>query len=390
MRIFAIQGIAVNVCFFLFPNTLLTLHTHPYTTLASQIGYYQKQNTNLKNGVNNAALIGSIFGQLFFGFAGDLCGRKWNFVITSMLLIIGALGTATASAGQTVPCGSGVGSTYAVNTGSGAYYPNAQIPTVTAYPLASGMCSDGSSLPTGSFNDVYMQLNIWRGLLGFGVGGEYPLASTITSESTSNLVSRGVAVLSIFSMQGWGKLSAAIVNYACIATTLTFGGGWVIDAVWRFSMAFGCALNLITLFFRWHMHESKIYGDRHHMETTGEVSKDDDIPTLDSGIMAIAATSEPNSPVVDAAEPVKGTNTTKATDMVITKHDGNIAMDMKPLDGWTSVRVISECACERGRASHPLSTRKSMHLLHAFFSPPPPLQTGGPSSERQRRGSLST
>lgn len=37
---------------------------------------YQAQTTDLKNGVNNAALIASILGQLFFGFAGDLLGRK--------------------------------------------------------------------------------------------------------------------------------------------------------------------------------------------------------------------------------------------------------------------------------------------------------------------------
>ena len=52
------------------------------------------------------------------------------------------------------------------------------------------------------------QLFAWRGILGFGVGGEYPLAATLTSEASS-MLSRGVAVLSIFSMQGWGKLTAA-------------------------------------------------------------------------------------------------------------------------------------------------------------------------------------
>jgi MFS family permease len=37
----------------------------------------RQQNGNLKDGVSNAALIGSVLGQLFFGFAGDLFGRKW-------------------------------------------------------------------------------------------------------------------------------------------------------------------------------------------------------------------------------------------------------------------------------------------------------------------------
>jgi MFS family permease len=33
---------------------------------------------------------------------------------------------------------------------------------------------------------IYTQLMIWRFLLGFGVGGEYPLSATITTESSTN------------------------------------------------------------------------------------------------------------------------------------------------------------------------------------------------------------
>ena len=51
---------------------------------------YQQQTAELKNSVSNAALIGSILGQLFFGFSGDILGRKWNFFLTSALIILGA------------------------------------------------------------------------------------------------------------------------------------------------------------------------------------------------------------------------------------------------------------------------------------------------------------
>ena len=37
-------------------------------------------------------------------------------------------------------------------------------------------------------------------------GGEYPLASTITSEG-SKTKTRGGSVATVFSMQGWGKLA---------------------------------------------------------------------------------------------------------------------------------------------------------------------------------------
>ena len=134
---------------------------------------YQTQTTFLKNGLNNAASFGNVFGQVFFGVMGDLMGRRINFIITSSLIIFGCLGAATASAG------------YAV---AGFMAPN-------------GLWANTNALPAGSWNDVYGQLFVWRGILGFGVGGEYPLAATITSEA-STMATRGRAVLTIFSMQG--------------------------------------------------------------------------------------------------------------------------------------------------------------------------------------------
>ena len=191
---------------------------------------YQTQTTFLKNGLNNAASFGNVIGQVFFGVMGDLLGRKINFIITSTLIILGCLGAATASAGFSV---------------MGQLAPN-------------GFWANPNALPVGSWNDVYGQLFVWRGILGFGVGGEYPLAATITSEA-STLATRGKAVLLIFSMQGWGKLTASIVNYSCIATLKYYGGPWTADSVWRFAFAFGCVPNLLTLYWRFLIVESEIY-----------------------------------------------------------------------------------------------------------------------------------
>jgi hypothetical protein len=52
-------------------------------------------------------------------------------------------------------------------------------------------------------------------------------------------------------MQGWGKLTAAIMNYGLIATLTEFGGPWQLDGTWRFALGFGCALNVLTIYFRW-------------------------------------------------------------------------------------------------------------------------------------------
>ena len=117
------------------------------------------QTGDLKDAVSNAALIGSVLGQLGFGFAGDIFGRKWSFVITAALIILGCLGAATASAGFEVPNCSPIDMGHYIGFGSQA------------------------CMPKGSFDNVYFQLVAWRFILGLGVGGEYPLASTITRQA---------------------------------------------------------------------------------------------------------------------------------------------------------------------------------------------------------------
>ena len=77
------------------------------------------------------------------------------------------------------------------------------------------------------------------------------LAPCCCSES-STMATRGRNVLMTFSMQGWGKLTAAIVNYSLVSTLKVFGGPWVLDGTWRFALAFGCALNILTIYFRWY------------------------------------------------------------------------------------------------------------------------------------------
>lgn len=159
-----------------------------------------------KAAVANAALIGSILGQLAFGVLADLLGRKRCFVITAVLITGGALLSATATAGHSV--------------------------------------------------GLYAQLCIWRGLLGFGVGGEYPLSATITSEGSSQR-NRGRAMASVFAMQGFGKLLAALVDWAVIAGSSEFvPGGVPLDWAWRLALAFGAVPAALTVYARTRMHES--------------------------------------------------------------------------------------------------------------------------------------
>ncbi len=89
----------------------------------------------LEGSVAAAALVGSIIGQLVAGSMADIIGRKKIFVVTAILITIGSIG--------------------------------------------SSITSDGS------YYSIYSQICFWRFFLGAGVGGEYPLAATVTSESSS-------------------------------------------------------------------------------------------------------------------------------------------------------------------------------------------------------------
>lgn len=58
--------------------------------------------------------------------------------------------------------------------------------------------------PLPNFN-IYSQMMLYRFIMGLGVGGEYPAASTITSEN-SNPLYRGRNLAAVFSMQVGGSM----------------------------------------------------------------------------------------------------------------------------------------------------------------------------------------
>ena len=149
--------------------------------------------------VSTAALVGAVMGQLVFGALADKLGRRIIFMVTLVLVVIGSLGSATCYGGGAV--------------------------------------------------NIYDQLAIWRFILGFGVGGEYPLSATITSEGAA-AASRGYAIALVFSMQGVGKILAASINALCLS------GGMPLDSAWRFALAFGSVPGLLTVYWRWQIEES--------------------------------------------------------------------------------------------------------------------------------------
>jgi hypothetical protein len=141
-------------------------------------------------------------------------------------------------------------------------------------------------------------------------------------------------VLTIFSMQGWGKLTAAIMNYALIATLDVFGGPWELDATWRFALAFGCALNILTIYFRWHLTESKIY-----TETKAKEASSDAVENRDAVGSAAVVSPNPLHASASAEKLMGGPQPTQQSIAPIAA----IASVVKPsLDWRKSLRVLWE------------------------------------------------
>jgi PHS family inorganic phosphate transporter-like MFS transporter len=72
--------------------------------------------------------------------------------------------------------------------------------------------------PTGTLSPrgALVYLGIFRILVGIGVGGDYPLAATVTTDRAS-LRKRGTMLAYIVTNQGWGSLVGALMAVIVLA-----------------------------------------------------------------------------------------------------------------------------------------------------------------------------
>ncbi|OMP06635.1 Phosphate permease [Corchorus capsularis] len=175
---------------------------------------------NVAAAVNGVAFVGTLTGQLFFGWLGDKMGRKRVYGITLLLMVV---------------------------------------------------CSIASGLSFGkSPKGVMATLCFFRFWLGFGIGGDYPLSATIMSEY-SNKKTRGAFVAAVFAMQGFGILGGGIVAlivsaafdhafkapaYSVNALASTVPQA---DYVWRIILMFGAFPAAMTYYWRMKMPETARY-----------------------------------------------------------------------------------------------------------------------------------
>jgi len=181
---------------------------------ASMLGYvYGKEpagglgalNINQDLGVKVATPIGTLFGQLIFGWLADIVGRKRMYGLELIIIIIGT--------------------------------------------FAQALCGPGPAV------SIIGTLIVWRFITGIGIGGDYPLSSVITSEFAATRI-RGRMMTAVFANQGWGQFTAALVALIVVEaykTSIQNGpstGAPKVDYCWRLLIGLGCVPGVIALYFR--------------------------------------------------------------------------------------------------------------------------------------------
>ncbi|QRF75411.1 putative 3-hydroxyphenylpropionic transporter MhpT [Thermoplasmatales archaeon] len=154
--------------------------------------------------IGAAALFGAFVGALVFGRIADLKGRKYTYGVEMSILVIFAL--------------------------------------VSAFSVNIPM------------------LIISRFILGIGVGGDYPISSTIMSEY-SNVKNRGKMIASVFAMQGFGLLTGSLIGIVAIHFL-------PLDEAWRFMLGFGAVPALSVIYLRRKIRETP----RYKLQVQGDVN----------------------------------------------------------------------------------------------------------------------
>ncbi|KAI3921930.1 hypothetical protein MKX01_005619 [Papaver californicum] len=162
------------------------------------------------------ALIGTVFGNLVFGYCGDRFGRRRVYGFALLIMIFSSIG-----------CGFSI--------------------------CRTRKC-------------VIASLCFFRFMLGFGIGGDYPISATIMSEF-ANKATRGSFIATVFSMQGFGILTSSAVtmllcgifNRASESENKVTQTPDEADLLWRLILMLGAIPAAMTFYWRMLMPETARY-----------------------------------------------------------------------------------------------------------------------------------
>ncbi|KZT56711.1 putative inorganic phosphate transporter [Calocera cornea HHB12733] len=186
--------------------------------------------TNADLGIKVATPVGTLVGQLLFGWLADLLGRKRMYGVELMIIIVATFGQALSAQGDHTAV------------------------TITGVIV------------------------VWRFIMGVGIGGDYPLSAVITSEFAATRI-RGRMMCAVFAMQGFGNFSAAVV--ATVVTVaykpyILSSGVQAVDYTWRLLIGLGCVPAVIALYFRLTIPETPRYTmdiERNVLQATEDVEQ---------------------------------------------------------------------------------------------------------------------
>ncbi|MGC9137009.1 MFS transporter, partial [Caldivirga sp.] len=115
------------------------------------------------------------------------------------------------------------------------------------YGVEAALLAAGSIASALSVNPT--MLWITRFILGLGVGGDYPISATLMSEYAPAR-NRGLFVAGVFSMQGWGIVTAALIGLGLLHANVNP------DIAWRIILGFGSVAPALVIYFRRRVHET--------------------------------------------------------------------------------------------------------------------------------------
>jgi MFS transporter, PHS family, inorganic phosphate transporter len=165
--------------------------------IAATLIKQQWQLSSAKLALLNAVMLGAaVVGALVFGRIADLVGRKRVYWLVAVIMVVGALGSA----------------------------------------LSPG----------------YWVLIAFRFVLGFGVGGDYPVSAVLMSEY-ANREDRGRLVGMVFSTQALGLIVGPLVALGLL------GAGVGNDLAWRIMLGLGAVWAATVVYLRSKMPESPRY-----------------------------------------------------------------------------------------------------------------------------------
>ncbi|CAJ2650324.1 unnamed protein product [Trifolium pratense] len=234
------------------------------TLITKMLGriYYSDNNRQVNPIVVSAlvsvALLGTAIGQLLFGRLGDLKGRRHVYGIALLLMITSSL-------------------------------------------------ASGFSICTTKRACVFLSLAFFRFFLGLGIGGDYPLSSTIMSEF-ANKRTRGSFIAAVFSMQGFGILASATVTMVVCSIfrraskpASVYDVPLEADVAWRLILMIGSVPAALTYYWRMMMPETARYTalvEQNVLQAAKDMEK-----VLDVAMSQIAE-EDPLSPTNNAVYPL--------------------------------------------------------------------------------------